>query len=157
MFLEVSLASPDGRGKARDKGHCWSDAGYREIEFRFEARASGDTWDPTKPLYLHLDCDGWRADLMEADGQQDDDDFDRSAAAAPKRLRERLFFFGRLSAEEPRPSHGVDPSSTDYPRPSPPRTYPRRSAATLPLDGYRATSRAVVPGTERAATRPRSR
>ena len=104
MFLEVSLASPDGRGKARDKGHCWSDAGYREIEFRFEARASGDTWDPTKPLYLHLDCDGWRADLMEADGQQDDDDFDRSAAAAPKRLRERLFFFGRLSAEEPRPS-----------------------------------------------------
>ena len=64
MFLEIDAPSQLGDKKVVDRGHRWSEPGYREVEFLF-TETSCAALDLNKPLYLHLQCDNWRADEVE--------------------------------------------------------------------------------------------
>ena len=63
-FLEGETPLMIGEKKKTERGHRWSEPGYREVEFMFSP-ASCAQFDPSQPLYLHLECDHWQADQLD--------------------------------------------------------------------------------------------
>ena len=63
-FLEADAPLQLGEKKKTERGHRWSEPGYREVEFMFSPSSCAQ-FDPSQPLYLHLECDHWQADQLD--------------------------------------------------------------------------------------------